>query len=147
MFLFHSTTYTLPFKVQSYPCPPPPPPPPRRNTAPTIFALGTHTRKSRRPTFIPSNITTPTAKNTPNYTQPTSWFSATTSPKSRVGTGRRVGPHRIVPIRTDMSMSAPERSTRYTVKPTHSSRILASKFPRWDLEPFLFHTYYNYIRP
>jgi hypothetical protein len=27
-------------------------------------------------------------------------------------------------------MSAPERSTRCTVKPTHSSRILASKFPR-----------------
>ncbi len=123
MFLFHSTTYTLPFKVQSYPCPPqPPPPPPRRNTAPTTSVLGTHTRKSRHPTFIPSNIITPNARNTPNYTQPMSWFSATTSPKSRVGIGRRVGLPRIVPIRTVTSMSVPGRSTRFRVKTTHSSR-------------------------
>lgn len=125
MFLFHSTTYTLPFKVQSYPCPPPlppPPPPPRRNTAPTTSVLGTHTRKSRHPTFILSNIITPIVKNTPSYTRPMSWFSATTSQKSPDGIGRRVGLPRIAPIRTDTSMSAQERSTRYTVKTTHSSR-------------------------
>ena len=96
---------------QSHPCRRPPP---RRNTAPTTSVLGTHTRKSRRPIFIPLNIITPNAKNTPNYTTPMSWFSATTSPKSPDGIGRSVGPPRIAPIQTVTSMSVPARNTHYT---------------------------------
>ena len=42
-----------------------------RNTEHTTPVLGTHTNKSRHLIFIPLNITTPTAKNMPNYTKTT----------------------------------------------------------------------------
>jgi hypothetical protein len=95
---------------------------PRRNTARIPSVLGTHTRKSRRPIFIPLNIITPNARNTPNYTPQMSWFSATTSPKSPDGIGRRVGPPRIAPIRMLTSMFAPAKNTHYTGM-TRFSRI------------------------
>lgn len=61
--------------------PPPSPLPPLRNTAPTIFVLGTNIKEPHRPIFIPSNIITRTVKNAPNYMTLVSWFYATTSPK------------------------------------------------------------------
>ena len=101
-------------------------PPPRRNTAPTISVLGTHTRKSRHPIFIPSNITTPTAKNMPNYTKTTSWSSANMSPKSPDGIAAPVGLPRIVPIPMDTWMFAPGRNTHFMAR-THFSRISAAE--------------------
>ena len=125
MFLFNSCisadSITFICRSITYQCRPPPPSP-RRNTAPIISVLGTHTRKSRHPIFIPSNIITPIAKNTPSYTTPMSWFSATTSPKSPDGIGRRVGLPRIAPIRMLTSMSVPARNTHYTGM-TRFSRI------------------------
>ena len=109
---------------QSYQCRvliSPPPPFHQRNTAPTTFVLGTNTRKSCHPIFIPSNIIMRTAKNTPNYTAPMSWFSATTSPKSPDGIGRQDVLPRIAPTQTGMLMSEPGRNTRYTERRTHSS--------------------------
>lgn len=122
MFLFHPHNFKcLISESITYQCRRPPPSP-RRNTAPTTSVLGTHTRKSRHPIFIPSNIITPIVKNTPSYTPPMSWFSATTSPKSPDGIGRRVGLPRIAPIRMLTSMSVPARNTHYTAM-TRFSRI------------------------
>ena len=85
------TNSSVLYQNQSHQCRRPPPSP-RRNTERIPSVLGTHTRKSRRPVFIPSNITTLIAMNTPNYMLRMSWFSATTSPKSPDGIGLRVVP-------------------------------------------------------
>lgn len=106
--------------------PPSPLPPPRRITGPTTFVLGMNTRESPRLIFIPSNITTRNAKNTPNCTMPTLWFFVKMSPRSLVGIGARVGLLRTAPTTTDTLISAQERNIRFKEK-TRSSRILVSK--------------------
>ena len=97
-----------------------------RNTERTTPVLGTHTNKSRHLIFIPSNITTPTAKNMPNYTKTTSWSSANMSPKSPDGIAAPVGLPRIVPIPMDTWMFAPGRNTHFMAR-THFSRISAAE--------------------
>ena len=106
----------IPSNLPSLPSSPP------RNTERIIPVLGTHTNKSRHLIFIPSNITTLRAKNTPNYTKTTSWSSANMSPKSPVGIGAPVGRLRNAPRPMDTWMFAPERNTHCRAR-TRFSRI------------------------
>jgi hypothetical protein len=101
---------------------PSPLPSPPRNTERITPVLGTHTNKSRRLIFIPSNTTTLRVKNTPNYMATTSLFFANMSPKSPDGIIAPVGLPRIARKRTDTSTSAPGRNTRCRVRTRFSKR-------------------------
>ena len=57
--------------------PPPQPPPPAVNTELTISTRGIDTKATPRRIFTRLTIITQRAKNTPNYTKATLWFSAT----------------------------------------------------------------------
>ena len=94
-----------------------------RDTERITYVLGTNTKKSRHLIFILSNITTPSAKNTPNCTKVTSCSSARMSPKSPDGIAAPVGRPRIVPRLMDTWMSAPGRNTRCMAKRTRFSGI------------------------
>ena len=125
MFFHHSNTSCCLNQQPSFQCRLPSTPP-RIHTRPTTFVLGMHTRESPRLIFIPSNITTRNAKNTPNCTMPTLWSFVKMSPRSLVGIGARVGLLRTALTTTDTWISAPERNTRFKEK-TRSSRKLESK--------------------
>jgi hypothetical protein len=56
---------------------PPQPPPPTVNTELTISTRGIDTKATPRRIFTRLTIITQRAKNTPNYTKATLWFSAT----------------------------------------------------------------------
>ena len=96
---------------------------PLLDTGLTIYTPGIDTKATPHPTFIPSRIITPNAKNKPNYTTNTSSSFAIMSRALPGGIGLPDGPQRIAPIRMDTLMSAAQvRNIHWTARTRFSRK-------------------------